>query len=130
MTHAQVTVTHPFLPIRYNYTFSYSPATAVEGEVGVPTNTIVLHLTPEGERLHCPPPPDFAGIILGIIGAILFVGLLTLFLWKVFTTIHDRRECAKFEAECDRMRFPAHYNPIFKQATTTVQNPTFNSPRH
>ncbi len=70
------------------------------------------------------------GIIFGIVGAIVCVGLLTLFLWKVFTTIHDRREFAKFEAERDRVKFPAHYNPIYKQATTTVQNPMFNSPRH
>ena len=111
-----------------NYTFPYHPATA--GEDAVPTNTIVLHLTPEGEKLLCPPPPDYLGMIFGIIGAIVFVGLLTLFLWKLFTTIHDRREFAKFEAERERIRFPAHYNPIFKQATTTVQNPTFNSSRH
>ena len=61
----------------------------------------MLHLTPDNEDRLCPPPPDYAGIILGLIGAIVCVGLVTLFLWKAFTTIHDRREFAKFEAERD-----------------------------
>ena len=70
------------------------------------------------------------GILFGLIGAIVCVGMVTLFLWKAFTTVHDRREFAKFEAERDMMKFPAHHNPIFRQATTTVQNPTFNSTRY
>ena len=53
------------------------------------------------------------------------VGMLTILLWKVFTTITDRREFAKFEQEREKMKFTANSNPIFKQATTTIQNPMY-----
>ena len=49
-------------------------------------------------------------------------------MWKAFTTIHDRREFARFEQERQKMKFSSHSNPIFKQATTTIQNPLFNKP--
>lgn len=41
----------------------------------------------------------FSGIVLGVIAAIVLIGLAFLFLWKLLTTIHDRREFAKFEKE-------------------------------
>jgi hypothetical protein len=34
-----------------------------------------------------------------VIGAIVLIGLALLLLWKLLTTIHDRREFAKFENE-------------------------------
>ena len=37
--------------------------------------------------------------MLGVIGAIVAVGLALLLMWKVLTTIHDRREYAQFEKE-------------------------------
>ena len=37
--------------------------------------------------------------MLGVIGAIVAVGLALLLMWKVLTTIHDRREYARFEKE-------------------------------
>jgi protocadherin alpha len=42
---------------------------------------------------------DTQGIVLGVIGAIVLIGLALLLLWKLLTTIHDRREFAKFEKE-------------------------------
>lgn len=36
---------------------------------------------------------------MGVIGAIVAVGLALLLMWKVLTTIHDRREYAQFEKE-------------------------------
>lgn len=39
------------------------------------------------------------GIVLGVIAAIVLMGLAILLLWKLLTTIHDRREFAKFEKE-------------------------------
>ena len=39
------------------------------------------------------------GIVLGVIGAIVAIGLALILMWKVFTTIHDRREFARFEKE-------------------------------
>ena len=42
---------------------------------------------------------DIMGIVLGVIGAIVAIGLALILMWKVFTTIHDRREFARFEKE-------------------------------
>lgn len=53
----------------------------------------------------CPPTIFTLGVILSIIGAILLIGLLTLILWKVFTTIQDRKEYAKFLEESKKAKF-------------------------
>ena len=93
---------------------------------------VILHiLNPEEEdellqKLNCPKPADIIGIVIGIIGAIVGIGLVTIFMWKALTTIHDRQEFARFEQERRNIKFSANSNPIFKQATTTIQNPVFN----
>lgn len=51
------------------------------------------------EDPDCPPPVYVLGIVLGVIAAIVLIGLAFLLLWKLLTTIHDRREFAKFEKE-------------------------------
>lgn len=51
------------------------------------------------EKLDCPPKVFMLGIVLGVIAAIVLIGLAILLLWKLLTTIHDRREFAKFEKE-------------------------------
>jgi len=75
--------------------------------------------------LECPPKLDILGIVLGVIGAIVAVGLALLLMWKVLTTIHDRREYARFSKESGMAKFDAGENPIFIQATTTIMNPTY-----
>ncbi|KAK8383508.1 hypothetical protein O3P69_015754 [Scylla paramamosain] len=75
--------------------------------------------------LECPPELDLLGIILGVIGAIVAVGLALLFMWKVLTTIHDRREYARFEKERMMAKWDTGENPIFKQATSTFKNPMY-----
>ena len=93
------------------------------------------------------PSSPCAGIAGGIVG----VGMLTLLLWKAFTTVTDRREfarlhpllyhsyfaplyplhfliiiqCCRFEAERQKMKWNSNANPIFRQATTTIQNPMY-----
>lgn len=51
------------------------------------------------EKPECPPKVFLLGIVLGVIAAIVLMGLAILLLWKLLTTIHDRREFAKFEKE-------------------------------
>lgn len=51
------------------------------------------------EELECPPKVFLLGIVLGVIAIIVLIGLAILLLWKLLTTIHDRREFAKFEKE-------------------------------
>lgn len=48
---------------------------------------------------ECPPQVYMLGIVLGVIAAVVLVGLALLLLWKLLTTIHDRREFARFEKE-------------------------------
>lgn len=50
------------------------------------------------EEMVCPEGTNFIQIF-GVIAAIVLIGLGTLLLWKLLTTIHDRREYAKFEKE-------------------------------
>uniref|UniRef100_A0AAR2KPP2 Integrin beta n=1 Tax=Pygocentrus nattereri TaxID=42514 RepID=A0AAR2KPP2_PYGNA len=47
----------------------------------------------------CPKGPDILVVLLSVAGAILFLGLAALLIWKLLVTIHDRREFAKFEEE-------------------------------
>lgn len=53
------------------------------------------------------------GIVLGVIAAIVLVGLALLMLWKMATTIHDRREFARFEKE----RMMAKWDTVSSLAT-------------
>lgn len=77
------------------------------------------------EKRECPPKVFMLGIILMVIGAIVLIGLALLVLWKVLTTIHDRREFARFEKERENARWDTGENPIYKQATSTFKNPTY-----
>lgn len=48
---------------------------------------------------ECPHKVFMLGIVLAVIAAIVLLGLAFLLLWKLLTTIHDRREFARFEKE-------------------------------
>jgi len=73
----------------------------------------------------CPEPVNILPIIIGVIVGIILIGLALLFIWKVFITLHDRREFARFENERENAQWEAGQNPIYKQATSTYQNPQF-----
>ena len=75
---------------------------------------------------NCPPPPDVLLIVLWLVGVIVGVGIVVILMWKAVTTVHDRREFARFEKERLRAKWDAGQNPIFKQATSTFKNPTYS----
>lgn len=77
------------------------------------------------QELECPAQVHLMIVILGVISAIVLIGLALLLLWKLLTTIHDRREFARFEKERSMARWNAEGNPIYKQATSTFKNPTY-----
>lgn len=54
-------------------------------------------------------------------------GVVLLTVWKAFTTIHDRREYAKFENEKANARWNTGENPIYRKATSEFRNPLYNS---
>lgn len=45
------------------------------------------------------------GVIIGVIGAVLTVGVLALVLWKVCAVLHDRREYARFLRSKDQAKW-------------------------
>ncbi|KAG5262643.1 hypothetical protein AALO_G00277250 [Alosa alosa] len=73
----------------------------------------------------CPKGPDILVVLLSVAGAILFLGLATLLIWKLLVTIHDRREFARFEEERARAKWDTGHNPLYKGATSTFTNITY-----
>lgn len=65
--------------------------------------------------------------VFGVIGSIIIGGLLMLITWKVVTTIHDRREYAKFENERSNSQWNRSDNPLYRQATSTFKNPLYRN---
>lgn len=58
-------------------------------------------------------------------GSIILAGLIMLIVWKVVTTIHDRKEYAKFENERAKARWHRGENPLYKPIVTTFKNPMY-----
>ncbi|XP_051176237.1 integrin beta-PS-like [Leptopilina boulardi] len=77
------------------------------------------------KQKECPPKIYLLGIVMAVIAGIVMMGLTILFIWKLLTTIHDRREFAKFEKERMMAKWDTGENPIYKQATSTFKNPTY-----
>lgn len=48
-----------------------------------------------------------------------------LLVWKIVTTIHDRKEYAKFENERAKARWHRGENPLYKPTVTTFKNPMY-----
>lgn len=64
-------------------------------------------------------------LIAGIVGGVLFLGLLALGLWKLAVTIYDRKEFERFQKEAQRAKWNTEDNPLYEKATTTFKNPTY-----
>ena len=67
-------------------------------ELSQSSNQVLLHLQEDDTKAVCPVyyKPDYFGMIIGIAGGIVRVGMLTILLWKAFTTVTDRREFARW----------------------------------
>lgn len=76
---------------------------------------------------HCGSDSNILALVLGVIGGIVLIGLLLLLIWKIVTSIHDRREYAKFEKERAMSSWNKGDNPLYKQAVSTFNNPTFGT---
>ena len=68
--------------------------------------------------LECPQPLPIVAIVSGVAGGVVATGLFLLMLWKILTTIHDRRELAKFEKE----RLKAKWNQVILNSEFLVGN--------
>lgn len=76
---------------------------------------------------QCTKPVNILAVILGVIGGVLLVGILALIVWRIWASIQDRREYSKFILSRNDEKWTNNENPLYKQATTTVQNPVFGS---
>ncbi|XP_054006047.1 integrin beta-PS-like [Hylaeus anthracinus] len=85
----------------------------------------IFKILAEKERT-CPAPINVVGVAAGLVISTVFFGLLILLVWKIWTTIYDRREFAKFERERVLAKWNREENPLYKKATSTFNNPTFS----
>lgn len=76
---------------------------------------------------QCPSGPDVVLITALVSGSIVLLGLVLLLVWKLFTTIHDRREFARFQKELVKAKWDMDDNPIYRSAITTVHNPKYKA---
>lgn len=79
------------------------------------------------KQKECPKPINALAIGLGVTGGIVAIGLIALLIWKLLTTIHDSREYAKFLKEISEKKWNEGSNPLYKEATSTFQNPAFGN---
>uniref|UniRef100_A0A8C9T726 Integrin beta n=1 Tax=Scleropages formosus TaxID=113540 RepID=A0A8C9T726_SCLFO len=78
------------------------------------------------KKLECPKPPDLAAIIGGSFAGVALIGLLLLLILKGIIHMKDLKEFRRFENEKKKAKWTNADNPLFKTATTTVQNPNFS----
>ncbi|XP_045460964.1 integrin beta-PS-like [Harmonia axyridis] len=83
----------------------------------------VLHVTVQKHR-NC--PPNILVWMIAVAGFVIMIGILTLLIWKIATILHDRREYAKFMREQTASQWHRGQNPLYKEATTTFENPYFS----
>lgn len=76
---------------------------------------------------ECPTVVNPWAIVGGILGAVVLVGLLLLIIWKIITYFKDKREYEKFVKNKSLAVWSENVSPLYKPATTTVQNPMFES---
>ncbi|KAK9871410.1 hypothetical protein WA026_011661 [Henosepilachna vigintioctopunctata] len=69
--------------------------------------------------------PNLFVWVLGVIGSVILLGFLTLIIWKIITTFHDKREYQKFCKEQKESKWHRNDNPLYKNATTTFENPYY-----
>ena len=62
-----------------------------------------------------------------IIGAILVVGIAAIFIYKFRIMRLDRLEYQKFNQNIENTQWARESNPMFRQATTVVTNPLYES---
>ncbi|XP_061774561.1 integrin beta-2 [Nerophis ophidion] len=77
------------------------------------------------KQRECPEPPNVLAIIGGSIASVALIGIVLLLLIKLLIHMKDLKEFRKFENEKKKSKWAEADNPLFKNATTTVANPTF-----
>lgn len=74
---------------------------------------------------ECPEGPNIVAIVGGSLAAVALIGLLILLIVKGVLYASDLREWKRFEKDRKHEK-SSGTNPLFQDATTTVQNPIFS----
>ncbi|XP_056321847.1 integrin beta-2 [Danio aesculapii] len=74
---------------------------------------------------ECPEGPNIIAIVGGSLAGVALIGLLMLLIIKGVLYASDLREWRRFEKDRKHEK-TSGTNPLFQNATTTVQNPTFS----
>ncbi|XP_056092875.1 integrin beta-2 [Rhinichthys klamathensis goyatoka] len=74
---------------------------------------------------ECPEGPNIGAIVGGSLAGVALIGLLILLIIKAVLYASDLREWRRFEKDRKHEKISGA-NPLFQNATTTVQNPTFS----
>uniref|UniRef100_A0A3B4UAQ9 Integrin beta n=1 Tax=Seriola dumerili TaxID=41447 RepID=A0A3B4UAQ9_SERDU len=94
-----------------------------------------MEVDTEGCRVHfllsmassvsqdCPSGPNVILITAVLSASVVVLGVALLLLWKLLTSIYDRREFARFQKELEQRHWSRVSPPIYKSAITTVVNP-------
>uniref|UniRef100_A0A667X2E9 Integrin beta n=1 Tax=Myripristis murdjan TaxID=586833 RepID=A0A667X2E9_9TELE len=85
---------------------------------GQKEGSVHIHVALERE---CPSGPNVVLITAVASASVVVLGVAFLLLWKLLTSIHDRREFARFQRELEKRRD----NPIYRSAITTTVNPKY-----
>lgn len=79
------------------------------------------------EQKDCPQLPNIPMIMVGVILAILLIGIVLLCIWKLLVSVQDRKEVAKFEVEKSKVKWQTETNPLYRGSTTTFKNVTYKN---
>ncbi|XP_071803361.1 integrin beta-1-like [Asterias amurensis] len=72
-----------------------------------------------------PTSGDILILVLSIVGAIVFIGVILLVLLRLLTYLHDKREFTRFTKEQQSAVWDEAQNPIYKPSTSTYVNPLY-----
>lgn len=56
---------------------------------------------------ECPAPVNVLAVVIGVVVGTVVLGILLLLIWKIVTTILDKRELARFENERQNAKWQA-----------------------
>mgnify|MGYP002803633508 FL=1 len=77
------------------------------------------------ENKECPEGPDILLIVLAVVGGTAGIGLTIWNLWILRTAVVDIREWQRFQKDRARAKWIREQNPLYRPATSTIQNPIF-----
>nr|XP_053629531.1 integrin beta-PS-like isoform X2 [Cherax quadricarinatus] len=77
------------------------------------------------KNLECPTYHNIYFSVLGVLIAVVVIGLATIIAWRIIVSIHDKREYAKFILDQQSAKWSENVSPIYKPAVTEVKNPLF-----